>query len=135
MMKVFTVLLMACLLALPSWLSHTVTPVGWGSSIAYEAWVIFNAVIVIGFYCTTRNIFNVWGGLLLTGIYMALFCVYTGITPLQVSLADIGLGMLAGVLTYLAGTAVQVCLLQGDSRESYSVLLAMVAACATAMFF
>ena len=115
-MKIFLVLALALVLALPSWMAKTVTPVGWGSSVAYELWLAYNAALIIGIYCTTRNIFNVWGAVLLTGLGLGLFGVYTGITPISVSLADLGLGLLCGVLVYAAVTAAQVCLLKGGCR-------------------
>ncbi len=125
-MKIILAVVLALILALPSWLSKTVTPVGWGSSLAYELWLMYNAALVIGIYCTTRNIFNVWGAVLLTGLGLGLFGVYTGITPISVSLADLGLGLLCGVLVYAAVTAAQVCLLKGGCRESFSVLPALL---------
>ncbi len=127
-MKIFLVAFLAVVLALPSYLGHTVTAEGWGAGIAYETWLLFNTIVVIGIYFTTRNIFSVWGGVLLTGIYMGLFSVYTGITPITVSLANVGLGVLAGVLVYVAATTAQFCLLKTGSRESYSVCSAMLTA-------
>jgi hypothetical protein len=134
-MKIFSILLLALVLALPSWLAQTVTASGWGSSIAYEVWICFHAVLVLGLYFTTRNIFNVWGGALITAVYAVLFCVYTGITPIQVSLLDVGLGLLVGGVTYFAATAVQIVLVKTSSRESYSVLAAIVAAMLMAVMF
>lgn len=125
-MRFFLALALALVLALPSYMGKTVTPTGWGSSFTYELWLLINAGLVIGFYCTARNIFNVWGGGLLTLIYLGLFGVYTGITPITISLAGIGVGLLAGVLMYAAITALQVCLLKGGSRESFSVLPALL---------
>lgn len=132
-MKIVSVLILALLLGLPSWMGQTVTATGWGSGIAYEVWVCFHAGLVLGLYFTTRNIFNVWGGLLFTGIYAGLFCVYTGITPIATSLFDICLGLLAGLITYFAATAVQILLLKTYSRESYSVLAGIAAAAATSI--
>lgn len=125
-MKIFLVLALALVLALPSWMAKTVTPVGWGSSVAYELWLAYNAALIIGIYCTTRNIFNVWGGILLTGIALGLFGVYTGITPMTISLYELGLGLLGGVLVYAAMTAAQVCFLKGGCRESFSVFPALL---------
>ena len=133
-MRILLVLFLVVLMALPSYMARTVTAVGWGSSIAYEAWVLFNAAIVVAMYFSTRNIFNIWGAILLTGGYMGLFCVYTGITPVTVSLSALGLGLLAGALVYIAATPVQLFLLRGEGRESYSVLAAILAATLTAMF-
>mgnify|MGYP007111753957 CR=1 FL=1 len=70
-----------------------------------------------------------------TGGYVGLFCVYTGITPVTVSLSGLGLGLLAGVLVYVVATPVQLFLLKGEGRESYSVLLAILSATLTAMYF
>jgi hypothetical protein len=102
---------------------------------AYESWVLFNAGIVIAMYFSLRNIFSVFGAVLLTGCYTGLFCVYTGITPVTVSLSGLGLGLLAGVLVYFVATPVQLFLLKGEGRESYSVLLAILSATLTAMYF
>lgn len=85
-------------------------------------------------YFSTRNIFSVGGAVLLTGGYTGLFCVYTGITPFTISLAGLGLGLLAGVLVYILATPVQIFLLKGEGRESYSVLVSILAATLTAMF-
>ena len=126
-MRILLILALVVLLALPSYTAHTVTAEGWGASLAYEAWVLFNAAIVLAMYFSTRNIFNVWGAILLTG-------VYTGITPFTISLAGIGLGLLAGVLVYILATPVQIFLLKGEGRESYSVLVSILAATLTAMF-
>ena len=134
-MRILLVLFLVVLMALPSYMARTVTAVGWGSSVAYEAWVLFNAAIVVAMYFSTRNIFNIWGAILLTGGYTGLFCVYTGITPVTVSLSGLGLGVLSGVLTYIAATPLQIFLLKGEGRESYSVLLAILAATLTAMYF
>ena len=117
-MRILLVLFLVVLMALPSYMARTVTAVGWGSSIAYEAWVLFNAAIVVAMYFSTRNIFNIWGAILLTGGYTGLFCVYTGITPVTVSLSALGLGLLAGALVYIAATPVQLFLLRGEGRES-----------------
>jgi len=133
-MRILLVLFLVVLLALPSYTAHTVTAEGWGASLAYEAWVLFNAAIVLAMYFSTRNIFNVWGAILLTGGYTGLFCVYTGITPFTISLAGLGLGLLAGVLVYILATPVQILLLKGEGRESYSVLVSILAATLTAMF-
>ena len=133
-MRILLVLFLVVLMALPSYMARTVTAVGWGSSVAYEAWVLFNAAIVVAMYFSTRNIFNIWGAILLTGGYTGLFCVYTGITPVTVSLSGLGLGLLAGVLAYIVATPVQLFLLRGEGRESYSVLAAILAATLTAMF-
>ena len=133
-MRILLILALVVLLALPSYTAHTVTAEGWGASLAYEAWVLFNAAIVLAMYFSTRNIFNVWGAILLTGGYTGLFCVYTGITPFTISLAGLGLGLLAGVLVYILATPVQIFLLKGEGRESYSVLAAILAATLTAMF-
>ena len=133
-MRILLVLFLVVLMALPSYMARTVTAVGWGSSIAYEAWVLFNAAIVVAMYFSTRNIFNIWGAILLTGGYTGLFCVYTGITPFTISLAGLGLGLLAGVLVYILATPVQILLLKGEGRESYSVLVSILAATLTAMF-
>jgi len=133
-MRLFLALPLALVLALPSYMGKTVTPTGWGSSFTYELWLLINAGLVIGFYCTARNIFNVWGAILLTGGYTGLFCVYTGITPFTISLAGLGLGLLAGVLVYILATPVQILLLKGEGRESYSVLVSILAATLTAMF-
>lgn len=133
-MRILFVIILAVTLALPSYMARTVTAVGWGSSMAYEAWLIFNMGIVVAMFFSMRNIFSVWGGTLLTGCYVGLFCVYTGITPITVSLSGIGLGLLAGVAVYIAATPVQLFLLKGEGRESYSVLLAILAATLTAMF-
>ncbi|MBQ8665207.1 MAG: hypothetical protein IJ474_05440 [Mailhella sp.] len=133
-MKIILAAFLALILALPSYMGHTVTVSGWGSGIAYEVWLLFNAIVVIGLYFTTRNIFSVWGGILLTGLYMGLFAVYTGITPIQVSLANIGFGVLAGILVYVAATTAQFCLLKTGSRESYSVCLAMLTASLISIF-
>ena len=132
-MRILLIAFLVALLALPSYMARTVTATGWGSSMAYEAWILFNAGIVIAMYFSTRNIFSLFGGLLLTGCYTGLFCVYTGITPVTVSLS--GLGLLAGVLAYIVATPVQLFLLRWEGRESYSVLLAILAATLTAMYF
>ena len=134
-MRILLVVFLIALLALPSYTAGTVTAEGWGSSIAYEAWVLFNAGIVLAMYFSTRNIFSVWGAVLLTGGYTGLFCVYTGITPVLISLSGIGLGLLAGIAVYIAATPVQIFLLKGEGRESYSVLVAILAATLTAMYF
>ena len=134
-MRVLFALFLAVLLALPSYMARTVTAVGWGSSAAYEAWLLFNMGIVVAMYISMRNIFSVFGAVLLTGGYVGLFCVYTGITPVTVSLSGLGLGVLSGVLTYIAATPLQIFLLKGEGRESYSVLLAILAATLTAMYF
>ena len=134
-MKIVSILLLALLLALPSWMAQTVTVGGWGSSIAYEVWVCFHATLVFGLYCTTRNIFNVWGGALITCVYAVLFGVYTGITPINVSLLDVGLGLLSGLVVYFAATAVQIVLLKTSSRESYSVLAAIATAILVSVLF
>ena len=133
-MRIFLVVFLALILALPSWLSHTVTTEGWGASVAYEAWLIFHVGIVFALYFSTRNIFNVWGGILLTGMYMSLFCVYTGITPQTVSLLNIGISLLAGLLAYIAATPVQLFLLKGAGRESYSILFAIIVVTAVSFF-
>ena len=133
-MRILLIAFLVALLTLPSYMARTVTATGWGSSMAYEAWILFNAVIVIAMYFSTRNIFSLFGGLLLTGCYTGLFCVYTGITPVTVSLSALGLGLLAGALVYIAATPVQLFLLRGEGRESYSVLAAILAATLTAMF-
>ena len=49
-MRIFLVVFLALILALPSWLSHTVTTEGWGASVAYEAWLIFHVGIVFAEY-------------------------------------------------------------------------------------
>ncbi len=134
-MRVLFALFLAVLLALPSYMARTVTAMGWGSSVAYEAWLLFNMGIVVAMYISMRNIFSVFGAVLLTGGYVGLFCVYTGITPVTVSLSGLGLGVLSGVLTYIAATPLQIFLLKGEGRESYSVLLAILAATLTAMYF
>ena len=134
-MRILLIAFLVVLLALPSYMARTVTATGWGSSMAYEAWILFNAVIVIAMYFSTRNIFSLFGGLLLTGCYTGLFCVYTGITPVTVSLSGLGLGRLAGVLAYIVATPVPLFLLKWEGRESYSVLLAILAATLTAMYF
>ena len=134
-MRILLILSLIALLAVPSYVGGTVTTVGWGSSLAFEAWVLFNAAIVLAMYFSTRNIFSVWGAILLTGCYTGLFCVYTGINPIIVSMSGLGLGLLAGVLTYIAATPVQLFLLKGEGRESYSVLVAMLVATLTAMYF
>lgn len=133
-MRILLIAFLVALLALPSYMARTVTATGWGSSMAYEAWVLFNAAIVIAMYFSTRNIFSVGGAVLLTGGYTGLFCVYTGITPFTISLAGLGLGLLAGVLVYILATPVQIFLLKGEGRESYSVLVSILAATLTAMF-
>ena len=134
-MRILLILSLIALLAAPSYVAGTVTTVGWGSSLAYEAWVLFNAVIVLAMYFSIRNIFSVWGAVLLTGCYTGLFCVYTGINAVTVSMSGLGLGLLAGVLAYIAATPVQLFLLKGEGRESYSVLVAMLLATLTAMYF
>ncbi len=134
-MRILLIALLVALLALPSYVGRTVTATGWGSSMAYEAWILFNAGIVIAMYFSTRNIFSLFGGLLLTGCYTGLFCVYTGITPVTVSLSGLGLGLLAGVLAYIVATPLQLFLLKWEGRESYSVLLAILSATLTAMYF
>ena len=134
-MRTLLILSLIALLALPSYIGGTVTTVGWGSSLAYESWVLFNAVIVLAMYFSTRNIFSVWGAILLTGCYTGLFCVYTGINPVTVSMSGLGFGLLAGILSYIAATPVQIFLLKGEGRESYSVLFAIIAATLTAMYF
>lgn len=126
-MKIFLAVALALVLALPSWMGKTVTPIGWGASVAYELWLAYCTALVIGIYCTTRNIFNVWGGILLTGIGLGLFGVYTGIMPMTISLYELGLGLLGVVLIYAAMTAAQVCFLKGGCRESFSVLPALLA--------
>ena len=133
-MRILLVVLLVVLLAAPSYMARTVTVVGWGSSMAYEAWVLFNAGIVLAMYFSTRNIFSMFGSILLTGCYTLLFCVYTGITPITVSLSGLGLGLLAGVLVYIAATPVQIFLLKGEGRESYSVLASILVATLTAMY-
>ena len=133
-MRILLVLFLVVLMALPSYMARTVTAVGWGSSIAYEAWVLFNVGIVLAMYFSTRNIFSMFGSILLTGCYTGLFCVYTGITPITVSLAGLGLGLLAGVLVYIAATPIQIVLLKGEGRESYSVLASILVATLTAMY-
>ena len=134
-MRTLLILSLIALLALPSYIGGTVTTVGWGSSLAYESWVLFNAVIVLAMYFSTRNIFSVWGAILLTGCYTGLFCVYTGINPVTVSMSGLGFGLLAGILSYIAATPVQIFLLKGEGRESYSVLFAIIVATLTAMYF
>ena len=134
-MRTLLILSLIALLALPSYIGGTVTTVGWGSSLAYESWVLFNAVIVLAMYFSTRNIFSVWGAVLLTGCYTGLFCVYTGINPVTVSMSGLGFGLLAGILSYIAATPVQIFLLKGEGRESYSVLFAIIVATLTAMYF
>ena len=134
-MRTLLILSLIALLALPSYIGGTVATVGWGSSLAYESWVLFNAVIVLAMYFSTRNIFSVWGAVLLTGCYTGLFCVYTGINPVTVSMSGLGFGLLAGILSYIAATPVQIFLLKGEGRESYSVLLAIIVATLTAMYF
>ena len=134
-MRILLIAFLVALLALPSYMARTVTAAGWGASMAYESWVLFNAVIVIAMYFSLRNIFSVFGAVLLTGCYTGLFCVYTGITPVTVSMSGLGLGLLAGVLVYFVATPVQLFLLKGEGRESYSVLLAILAATLTAMYF
>ena len=134
-MRILLIAFLVALLALPSYVARTVTATGWGSSMAYEAWILFNAGIVIAMYFSIRNIFSVFGAVLLTGCYTGLFCVYTGITPVTVSLSGLGLGLLAGVLAYVVATPVQLFLLKGEGRESYSVLLAILSATLTAMYF
>ncbi|WP_458401041.1 hypothetical protein [Mailhella sp.] len=133
-MRILLVALLVVLLAAPSYMARTVTAVGWGSSMAYEAWVLFNVGIVLAMYFSTRNIFSMFGSILLTGCYTGLFCVYTGITPITVSLAGLGLGLLAGVLVYIAATPIQIFLLKGEGRESYSVLASILVATLTAMY-
>jgi len=133
-MRILLVVLLVVLLAAPSYMARTVTAVGWGSSMAYEAWVLFNVGIVLAMYFSTRNIFSMFGSILLTGCYTGLFCVYTGITPITVSLSGLGLGLLAGVLVYIAATPVQIFLLKGEGRESYSVLASILVATLTAMY-
>ena len=133
-MRILLVALLVALLAAPSYMARTVTAVGWGSSMAYEAWVLFNVGIVLAMYFSTRNIFSMFGSILLTGCYTGLFCVYTGITPITVSLSGLGLGLLAGVLVYIAATPIQIVLLKGEGRESYSVLASILAATLTAMY-
>ena len=133
-MRILLVALLVALIAAPSYMARTVTAVGWGSSIAYEAWVLFNVGIVLAMYFSTRNIFSMFGSILLTGCYTGLFCVYTGITPITVSLSGLGLGLLAGVLVYIAATPIQIFLLKGEGRESYSVLASILAATLTAMY-
>ena len=133
-MRILLVALLVALLAAPSYMARTVTAVGWGSSMAYEAWVLFNVGIVLAMYFSTRNIFSMFGSILLTGCYTGLFCVYTGITPITVSLSGLGLGLLAGVLVYIAATPIQIVLLKGEGRESYSVLASILVATLTAMY-
>ena len=133
-MRILLVALLVALIAAPSYMARTVTAVGWGSSMAYEAWVLFNVGIVLAMYFSTRNIFSMFGSILLTGCYTGLFCVYTGITPITVSLSGLGLGLLAGVLVYIAATPVQIFLLKGEGRESYSVLASILVATLTAMY-
>jgi len=133
-MRILLVVLLVALIAAPSYMARTVTAVGWGSSIAYEAWVLFNVGIVLAMYFSTRNIFSMFGSILLTGCYTGLFCVYTGITPITVSLSGLGLGLLAGVLVYIAATPIQIFLLKGEGRESYSVLASILVATLTAMY-
>ena len=133
-MRILLVALLVALLAAPSYMARTVTAVGWGSSMAYEAWVLFNVGIVLAMYFSTRNIFSTFGSILLTGCYTGLFCVYTGITPITVSLSGLGLGLLAGVLVYIAATPIQIVLLKGEGRESYSVLASILVATLTAMY-
>ena len=133
-MRILLVALLVALLAAPSYMARTVTAVGWGSSMAYEAWVLFNVGIVLAMYFSTRNIFSMFGSILLTGCYTGLFCVYTGITPITVSLSGLGLGLLAGVLAYIAATPIQIVLLKGEGRESYSVLASILVATLTAMY-
>ena len=133
-MRILLVVLLVVLLAAPSYMARTVTAVGWGSSMAYEAWVLFNVGIVLAMYFSTRNIFSMFGSILLTGCYTGLFCVYTGITPITVSLSGLGLGLLAGVLVYIAATPIQIVLLKGEGRESYSVLASILVATLTAMY-
>ena len=133
-MRILLVALLVALLAAPSYMARTVTAVGWGSSMAYEAWVLFNVGIVLAMYFSTRNIFSMFGSILLTGCYTGLFCVYTGITPITVSLSGLGLGLLAGVLVYIAATPIQIFLLKGEGRESYSVLASILVATLTAMY-
>ena len=134
-MRTLLILSLIALRALPSYIGGTVATVGWGSSLAYESWVLFNAVIVLAMYFSTRNIFSVWGAILLTGCYTGLFCVYTGINPVTVSMSGLGFGLLAGILSYIAATPVQIFLLKGEGRESYSVLFAIIVATLTAMYF
>ncbi|MBQ4076095.1 MAG: hypothetical protein IJD65_00200 [Mailhella sp.] len=134
-MRILLIAFLVVLLGMPSYMARTVTATGWGHSMAYEAWVLFNAVIVIAMYFSTRNIFSIFGALLLTGCYTGLFCVYTGINLVTVSLAGLGLGLLAGVLAYIVATPVQLFLLKGEGRESYSVLFAILSATLTAMYF
>ena len=133
-MRILLVALLVALLAAPSYMARTVTAVGWGSSMAYEAWVLFNVGIVLAMYFSTRNIFSMFGSILLTGCYTGLFCVYTGITPITVSLSGLGLGLLAGVLVYIAATPIQIFLLKGEGRESYSVLASILVATLTARY-
>lgn len=133
-MRILLVALLVVLLAAPSYMARTVTAVGWGSSMAYEAWVLFNVGIVLAMYFSTRNIFSMFGSILLTGCYTGLFCVYTSITPITVSLSGLGLGLLAGVLVYIAATPIQIVLLKGEGRESYSVLASILVATLTAMY-
>ena len=133
-MRILLIVLLVVLLAAPSYMARTVTAVGWGSSMAYEAWVLFNVGIVLAMYFSTRNIFSMFGSILLTGCYTGLFCVYTGITPITVSLSGLGLGLLAGVLVYIAATPIQIVLLKGEGRESYSVLASILVATLTAMY-
>ena len=133
-MRILLIVLLVALLAAPSYMARTVTAVGWGSSMAYEAWVLFNVGIVLAMYFSIRNIFSVFGSILLTGCYTGLFCVYTGITPITVSLSGLGLGLLAGVLVYIAATPIQIVLLKGEGRESYSVLASILVATLTAMY-
>ena len=137
-MRILLIVLLVALLAAPSYMARTVTAVGWGSSMAYEAWVLFNVGIVLAMYFSIRNIFSMFGSILLTGCYTGLFCVYTGITPITVSLSGLGLGLLAGVLAgvlvYIAATPIQIFLLKGEGRESYSVLASILVATLTAMY-
>lgn len=133
-MRILLVALLVALIAAPSYMARTATAVGWGSSMAYEAWVLFNVGIVLAMYFSTRNIFSMFGSILLTGCYTGLFCVYTGITPITVSLSGLGLGLLAGVLVYIAATPIQIFLLKGEGRESYSVLASILVATLTAMY-
>ena len=94
-MRILLILLLIALLALPSYIAGTVTTVGWGSSLAFEAWVLFNTAIVLAMYFSTRNIFSVWGAILLTD-----YNNHLGYIPIAIALVISIAQIVAGVILY-----------------------------------